>query len=72
MDYPSGKGFSLFELLGLSLSDALTGGVFCKTGRVFDFWDSLRKLWDISAIADRFNREKKKKEERKGRSLNCY
>uniref|UniRef100_A0A7S3Y6H0 Uncharacterized protein n=1 Tax=Heterosigma akashiwo TaxID=2829 RepID=A0A7S3Y6H0_HETAK len=38
------KDFPCMKILGLSCSDALTGGVFCKTGKVFDFWDSLRSI----------------------------
>jgi len=38
------KDFPCLKILGLSCSDALTGGVFCKTGKVFDFWDSLRSI----------------------------
>eukprot|EP00639_Heterosigma_akashiwo_P017549 CAMPEP_0206386816 /NCGR_PEP_ID=MMETSP0294-20121207/16187_1 /ASSEMBLY_ACC=CAM_ASM_000327 /TAXON_ID=39354 /ORGANISM="Heterosigma akashiwo, Strain CCMP2393" /LENGTH=132 /DNA_ID=CAMNT_0053837973 /DNA_START=161 /DNA_END=556 /DNA_ORIENTATION=- len=40
------KDFPCLKILGLSCSDdALNGGGFCKTtGKVFDFWDSLRSI----------------------------
>ena len=46
------EDFPCLKILGLSCSDALTGGVFFKTGRVFNFWDSLRSInFGISVLS---------------------